>query len=190
MLKNADYIYDNIIIADDKETTKEYCQIAQVGVDLSVKEILELADCGAVTREKSYVATYKRKSFDKKFKYGAGKKGWFLTQGTYIVLLNEGCRFGPKDTGFIITRSSLNRNGVGITSAVWDPGYTSLDGETVHPMSVRLTVNNPMGFWLEKNARIAQLVVLENENTYSYSGQFQGGVLKTNVIINAAETTK
>lgn len=32
MLKNAQYIYDNIIIADEVNTTKKYCAKAQVGV--------------------------------------------------------------------------------------------------------------------------------------------------------------
>lgn len=39
MLKNAEYIYENVIISDENNTTKQYCKKAQVGVDLSVKNI-------------------------------------------------------------------------------------------------------------------------------------------------------
>lgn len=98
-----------------------------------------------------------------------------LSKDTYILELNEGCRFGPNDTGLIILRSSLNRCGVSIYSAVWDPGYTSVDGDVVNTMSIRLTVDNAAGFFLEENARVAQLIVFENEDTSTYAGQWQGG---------------
>lgn len=179
MLKNASYIYDNIIIADEKNTTKKHCKKAQVGVDLTIKNLLKLENAGFVSKNSTYVSNYTQLNptiqsicIDKQsLKFN----GWFIPQGSYIVELNEGCSFGSNDTGYIIMRSSLNRNATSVQSAVWDPGYTSKEKDIIRPMSVRLTVDTPNGIYLEKNARIAQLIVFENEDTEKYKGQFQGG---------------
>lgn len=177
MLKNANYIYDNVIKADEVHTTKKFCKKAQVGVDLSVKDVLEFKTAGTVCKSKTYASA--TTSIEPTFHYDPitqqSYEAWILSPGTYIIELNEGCSFGPNDTGFIILRSSLNRCGVSIESAVWDPGYTSVEGDEINPMSVRMTVHNPYGFELEKNARVAQLIVVDNQDTEVYNGQWQGG---------------
>ena len=174
MLRNADYIYNNIIISDEVNTTKKYCKKAQVGVDLSVKNIINIAGSGLVTTGTSHIAPYQVRE-KATFEYG-GKEyvGWVLPRGTYICELNEGCEFGSTDTGLIIMRSSLNRNGTTIQSAVWDPGFTTRDGDKVNTMSIRLTVDADQ-FCLEENARVAQLLIFENEAATLYNGQFQNG---------------
>ena len=75
-------------------------------------------------------------------------------------------------------RSSLNRNFVTIQSALWDCGYTTQDGEKIYSPTLRLTVDTEEGFYLEKDARVAQLIVAVGEDTVLYGGegsQFQGG---------------
>lgn len=117
MLRNADYIYNNIIIADEVNTTKKYCKKA-TGIDLSVKSLCELTSPGIVLKNKTIVAPYKD---IKKLDYDVdGNKftGWYLSKGSYIMFLNEGCKFGPNDVGYIILRSSLNRNSTSVQSAV------------------------------------------------------------------------
>ena len=173
-MKNAQYIYDNVIIADDINTTKNYCKKAQVGVDLSIKSV-ESMGVGCTLKNKTYAAPTSDIPKEHLSYGGIDFIGWFLKQGTYTLKLNEGCSFGPHDTGLIVLRSSLNRSGVSIFSAVWDPGYTSKDGNFIYPMSIRLTVDNPAGFYLEENARVAQLLVFENDETSLYDGQWQGG---------------
>ena len=177
MLKNAEYIYENVIISDENNTTKQYCKKAQVGVDLSVKNIWMLGNVGVVTKDKTYVPTYLKAAKETKYYENIGKEitGWFLPKGTYICELNEGAQFGDNDTGLIIMRSSLNRSGVTIQSAVWDPGFTTRDGEKVNTMNVRLTVDSNVGFFLEENSRVAQILIFENEASSLYQGQFQNG---------------
>lgn len=176
MLKNADYIYNNIIKADETNTTKRLCKKAQVGVDLTVKSIEKIVDAGHVLVDKTYASkTVPIKPRTIKCKDSKKHLCYKLPRGTYIVVFNEGCRFGPSDTGYVILRSSLNRSGVSIHSAVWDPGYTSVDGDQVLPMSIRMRVDNPHGFIVEQDARVAQLVVVANESTSTYNGQWQGG---------------
>ena len=184
MLKNADYIYNNVIIADEVNTTKMFCKKAQVGVDLSLRGVKRITSAGLILKDKSIVSSYE--DVDERCIYREDwcnasdiAHGFVLEKGTYIVLLNEGCDFGPNDTGLIILRSSLNRCGVSIQSAVWDPGYNSINKDTILPMSVRLTVDTDEGIRIEKNARIAQLLVFQNEDTSLYDGQFQGGNLQS-----------
>lgn len=186
MLKNAQYIYDNIIIADEVNTTKKYCAKAQVGVDLSIKKPMKIVSMGAVLKDKTYAPDYE--DINKVKVTIPGKNGesietdwgWKLKRGTYILVLNEGCKFGPNDTGYIILRSSLNRGGCSVVSAVWDPGYHSISGEIINPMTIRLTVDADEIF-IEENARVAQLLVFENEDTNVYAGQWLGGLTKSNL---------
>ena len=167
MLRNADYIYENNIIADEVNTTKQYCKKAQVGVDVTVNKVYVIANQeGSVLKDKTIVPDY--------LEYcTADNSGWVLYKGTYIVALNEGVQFGPEDTGFFIQRSSLNRCGCEIISCVWDPGFTTQSGDAINAPTLRLS------FYLEKNARIAQLIVAQNEPSELYNGQFQGGRLKS-----------
>lgn len=178
MIKTANYIYDNVLIADGKNTTLAYCK-KTTGVDLSVKNFYAITAPGRILKKGTVVGKYQ--PLDKR-EYHVDNDtftGWFLPQGDYICELNEGCKFGPTDIGYIILRSSLNRNGVSLTSAVWDPGFTTKnDAGVVNSMSVRLTVNTNQGVYIEENARVGQLMVFEaDKETEQYSStghQFQG----------------
>lgn len=179
MLKNAQYIMDNIIIADEKNTTKKYCRCAQVGADVSLKDVMTIKNAGKVYKDKTLAPDYESLPT---FKDEEGREMFFIPQGTYIIMLNEGCNFGMHDTGYIVLRSSLNRGGTGLTSAIWDPSYKSSNNNgEVLPMSVRITVETEKGIYIEKNARVGQLIVFENEDTTAYQGQWQGGLIKSNL---------
>lgn len=172
MLRNADYIYNNIIIADEINTTKKYCKKAQVGVDLSCKTFYTIEGVGKVTLNKTFVPNYKEVKVNEDGYY-------YLAPGTYIVETNEGCKFGPNDTGYVIQRSSLNRIGVTLLACVFDPGFTTQNGKEVKTFTMRVIVNNPAGAYIEKNARVGQMIIFENEDCDLYSGQFQNGSIKS-----------
>ena len=155
MLKNATYIYDNVVIADEVNTTKKYCQKAQVGVDLTLRSVSQFTTSGYIAKDKTRAS----QTLPVPTHMVNGVEKWYLNPGTYMGTLNEGCKFGPNDTGFVIMRSSLNRCGVSVFSCVWDPGYTSQNGDAVNPMTIRITVENPLGVDIDKDARIAQLIV-------------------------------
>lgn len=177
MLKNAQYIYDNIIIADEINTTKKYCKKAQVGVDLTIKRVFDVNTKGVVEINKTTIPEYVEHPSIATPSYinNEEKYMFYLEKGTYIVELNEGIKLGKNNTALIIMRSSLNRCGVTIQSAVWDPGYTTASNDKIGTMSVRLTVDTDKGFIVEKNARICQILVFENEDSDLYNGQWQGG---------------
>lgn len=183
MLKNADYIYENVIIADEKNSSKQYCKKAQVGVDLSARNFERITSPGIILYAKSYVSKTEKIPlvyFDTPD--GISHLGWHLEKGTYILELNEGCKLDKNDTAYIIMRSSFNRSGCSVNSALWDPGFTTQDGDEVKPMSVRFTVEDKHGIFIEKNARIAQMIVMENEDASLYDGQFQGGRRESKLI--------
>ena len=185
MLRNAQYIEDNNIIFDNKNSFKEGKK-AQNGFDCSIKKVFKGTHPGLVLKSKTYVTPYleipsKTISYPYTELTGGkiiGFEGWYLPKGSYIIELNEGCQFGPNDVGYYIMRSSLNRNFVTIQSALWDCGFTTQDGEVIHSPTLRLTVDTEEGFYLEKDARVAQLIVATGEDTVLYGGegsQFQGG---------------
>ena len=132
-------------------------------MDLTLKEVRSIDSPGFILKDKTFASItsplMKNQFIDPN---NQTHIGYYIKKGTYIIELNEGCDFGPNDTGYIILRSSLNRSGVSICSAVWDPQYTSRDGEVVNTMSIRLTVDTDEGVFIEENARIAQLIVFEN----------------------------
>lgn len=183
MLKNSKYINDNIIIADEENTTKKYGKPAQVGYDLSVKSIYEISDAGFVSLFKSFVPEYKEIPSKITHYNKVEFDGWYLPKGNYILECNEGVQLGNNDTCYIIMRSSLNRVGATIHSAVWDPGFTTEDENKINTITIRLVVENENGFYLEKNSRVAQMICFENEDTVQYDGQYQGG-RKTSKLTN------
>lgn len=181
MLKNADYIYDHIIIADGVHTTKEFCKKAQVGVDLSVQKVFKIATTGKIYKDFSDVSQYECVE-PQEIDAEKHLQGWHLPQGTYLLELNEGVQI-PEDIACnIIQRSSLSRSGGMVFSGLWDNGYTSADEQGVNAITVRLNVDTPLGLILEKNARVAQIIAFSTEQTNLYNGQFQGGALKSNLL--------
>ena len=95
-------------------------------------------------------------------------EGWYrLPQGAYKVVYNETVKM-PLDVAAIArTRSTLLRNGAALGTAVWDPGYQGRS-------SSLLTVHNPHGIRLKRDARIAQLIFFHTEKVEKgYSGAYQ-----------------
>lgn len=183
MLKSADYIYDNIIIADEVNTSKAFCKKAQVGVDLSVRKVFKIKTAGKIYRAFSDVSQYEEVELQNIGEIdGEELVGWNLPQGTYLLELNEGVNIPEDIACHIIQRSSLSRSGGMVFSGLWDNGYTSASDEGVNAITVRLNIDTPLGLILEKNARVAQIIAFSTEKTDLYNGQFQGGLLKSNLV--------
>lgn len=183
MVKCAQYIWDNIIIADEVNTTKQYAKMAQCGVDLSVRSVSKFNTAGYVLKDKTF-ASSTLKIEKENFIAPNGKEiiGYYLTPGTYELELNEGCKLGPNDTAMIVVRSSLNRGATAAYSGLYDPGFDTQNNDEVLPMHLRITVDNPNGLYLEENARVAQIVIFENENTKIYDGQWAHGKVVSKLV--------
>ncbi len=94
---------------------------------------------------------------------------WSLQPGVYQVLYNEVVALPVDLMALGRPRSSLNRCGVTMHTAVWDAGY---EGRSTSIMQVM----NPAGFRVQQNARIAQLVfiTLATATDHGYRGVYHG----------------
>ena len=149
-------------------------QLQPNGIDLTARDVALLSTGGrlGLTDEERSLSQTMPLAFD--------GQGWMeLPPGAYLVTLNEIVNL-PKDIIALgRTRSSLLRSGVVLHSAVWDAGYSGRSQSL-------LTVYNPYGFRLRRNARVLQLVFfrLDEAAAQGYEGIFQG----ENIVKGSSQT--
>ena len=92
-----------------------------------------------------------------------------LSQGSYLITLNEVVNLPKHVMALARPRSSLLRCGVAVHTAVWDAGYSGRS-------QAMLTVYNPFGFIVTKGARLIQMVFmyLARPVEEGYQGRYQG----------------
>jgi len=155
-------------------------QVQQIGIDVTVKSVYKFVYDG--------LADFAQRGaidFDNKHRklpevelipWGKGNM-IILAPGPYIVTTNEHFQFGIREFGHIYPRSSLNRCGVSLESAIFDPGYVG--SATV----LLLTVHNPNGLLIYKNAKIGQMLVFcTGFEAKKYKGVYQGGMSVQNKV--------
>jgi dUTP pyrophosphatase len=138
-------------------------QIQPNGIDLTVREVAYFTSRGKIAasnrgRELSTLA---------KLEFGIDG-GLDLLPGPYLITFNEIVTLPDNIMALGRPRSSLNRCGVSMHSAVWDAGYSGRSQSL-------LIVYNPDGFRLQKNARVMQLVFFYTSAGVDtgYSGKYQ-----------------
>ena len=138
-------------------------QVQANGFDLTLREVALLQSAGriAVANSQRVVSDLAPLAFD-----GLGFID--LVPGIYTVIYNEIVHLPRNIMALATPRSSLLRCGVTINTAVWDAGYSGRSESL-------LVVYNPMGFRLQRNARILQLVFMcLTGETEGYQGNYQG----------------
>ncbi len=137
-------------------------QLQPNGFDLTLREVVVMTSAGniAVANAQRQVSSLKPLAFD-----AAGFI--MLPAGVYLITYNEVVNL-PRDVMALAAhRSSLLRCGVSIGTAVWDAGYSGRSQSL-------MVVHNPLGFRVQKNARMIQLVFFRlAEETEGYSGTYQ-----------------
>ena len=137
-------------------------QLQPSGFDLSLESVEEFLGGGAVdfSNRERVIAETRTVEPD--------SDGWVnLKKGVYKVVYNEVVKMPLNVAAIARTRSTLLRNGAEVGTAVWDPGY---EGRS----SSMLTVHNPHGLRLKKDARVAQLIFFETGDVEKgYSGVYQ-----------------
>jgi dUTP pyrophosphatase len=138
-------------------------QLQPNGVDLTLREISRHVGEGAIGVDSAdrVLPDLEPLAFD------AG--GWLmLSPGCYHILYNEVVDIPVTLMAFGRPRSSLNRCGVTIHTAVWDAGYRGRSTSL-------LVVNNPEGFRIQQNARVMQLVFfgMSEATADGYRGRYQ-----------------
>lgn len=157
-LKQSPPLIENMVDPD--------VQIQSNGIELTLKEVHRFDrryGPGAISFEnrKRKVVETNLIPFD--------KEGWLkLKRGAYKIVFNEIVHI-PNDVFAIARpRSTLLRNGATVETAVWDSGYSGRSESL-------LVVYNDSGIFVERNARLIQLVFFRlGEATSSYRGRYQG----------------
>lgn len=139
-------------------------QVQPNGVDLTLAEIHRYTGPGTVAQSNT------RRVLPDLDQLYPGADGFFaLDPGAYHVVYNEIVNLPIDLMALGRPRSTLNRSGVTINTAVWDAGY--------HGRSTSMfVVVNPFGFRIEPNARLLQLVFfgLSRAAAAGYEGIYQG----------------
>ncbi len=132
-----------------RELISQEIQIQPAGVELTLREVEEFLDSGYIdlTNERRRISKCRKLEFDE-------NGGIHLKPGAYKVRFNEVVNVPEDAIAIGLPRSSLLRSGVAIFSALWDPGYKGRS-------ECLLVVFNPHGVYLEKNARLIQLVFIK-----------------------------
>lgn len=88
---------------------------------------------------------------------------WHLWPGAYEITLGN-ITIGPDEAGFVLPRSTLNRNGVYITTGLYDSEYSG-------PMGACLHVTTGL-FKVKPGTRVAQFILFKAEMLFGYDGSY------------------
>ena len=139
-------------------------QLQPNGFDLTLREVLEFTSKGETGpgAAPSVLSQHKPILFN--------PDGYLtLPHGAYMVTLNEIVNLPRDIMALARPRSSLLRSGVAVHTAVWDAGYRGRS-------QALLTVYNPLGYRIAKDARLLQMVFLylARPTEEGYRGRFLG----------------
>ena len=95
-------------------------------VDLRLGRVLEILDNDFVVDETQKI--HRGSKEVELFEDGY----WYLYPGTYEVIMENEIEVGMGEAGFVITRSTLNRNGVHLTTGLYDTGYHGVMAGVMH----------------------------------------------------------
>lgn len=92
---------------------------------------------------------------------------WTLEPGSYEVIADNTVCVGPDEAGYVIGRSSLNRNDIYVRSCLYDSGYNGV-------MCAVMTIGTgPVR--IQKGTRFAQYVSWKAESLKMYKGSYGFG---------------
>jgi len=102
-------------------------------------------------------------------------EGFFnLVPGSYEVVMENEIGIGDNEAGWVITRSTLNRNGVFITSGLYDDGYGFNVGTgefTGGAMAGCMHVGVGLAR-IRQGTRVAQYLSFDAESLHKYDGDY------------------
>ena len=140
-----------------------YLQVGPDGIDLTVRLVEEFRSAGVIdfSNASRVLAQTEKMEFDQ-------DDYVFLNQGAYKIVLNEVVNIPNDLIAFAFPRSTLLRCGASAKSAIWDSGYRGRSTSL-------LTVFNPNGLKMKRNARIVQLIFFKTTKPVreTYSGIYQ-----------------
>lgn len=92
-------------------------------------------------------------------------QGYFnLEPGSYEVIMENIINVGEGEAGWVITRSTLNRNGLFLTSGLYDSGYHGVMAGVLH-----VNIGNAR---IKKGTRVGQYLSFDAEALHKYEGSY------------------
>lgn len=127
-------------------------------VDLRLNKVFKIND-------EVFVIDDERKQHRGTTKIECDAEGYYyLKPGQYDITMSGEVVIGQGEAGWLIIRSTFNRNGVFITSGLYDSGFSGIVGGTLHvnvgPIKVKM------------GTRIAQFLLFNAESVSTYSGDY------------------
>jgi deoxycytidine triphosphate deaminase len=89
---------------------------------------------------------------------------FYLIPGTYEVVMENIITIGEGEAGWVITRSTLNRNGVFITSGLYDSGYNGVMAGAMHVKCGPAII--------KRGTRVGQFLLFKSETLKMYDGDY------------------
>lgn len=89
---------------------------------------------------------------------------YHLTPGSYEVIMENIIQVADGEAGWVITRSTLNRNGVYLTSGLYDAGYHGVMASVMHVTTGTMHI--------QKGTRVGQYVNFNAETLSLYDGDY------------------
>lgn len=89
---------------------------------------------------------------------------FYLEPGEYEVVMENIINVGENEAGWVITRSTLNRNGLFLTSGLYDSGYHGVMAGVLHVTAGPARI--------KKGTRIGQYLNFNAEMLHAYEGSY------------------
>lgn len=127
-------------------------------VDLRLGKVFQI-------RPQTFILDEEQKVHRGSVELRVGDDGYYtLVEGHYEVVMENIIDVAQGEAGWVITRSTLNRNGVFLTSGLYDSGYNGVMAGVMHvscgPMKIK------------PGTRIGQYLSFDAEALTSYSGSY------------------
>ena len=128
-------------------------------VDLRLDTVHRIVDTGFILSENdNKKMKHKLSEMRDRNDFFELRKGSYQFETIHKVTIPEGM------AGWLIARSTLNRNGIFVTSGLYDSGFNNIIGGVMHVMTNNVKI--------EKGVRIAQFILVDAETAHLYDGQY------------------
>lgn len=132
---------------------------------------LRLGKVFAIKYEKVFEISEEGKTHRGSVEIEPTSDGWYeLGPGSYEVIMEGEISIGEDEAGWVITRSTLNRNGIYLTSGLYDSGYKGVMAGVIHITGNALTKTR-----IKQGTRIGQFLLFKAEAVSSYDGDYGTG---------------
>ena len=127
-------------------------------VDLKLDKVLRI-------KNKEFLINEDMKSHRGSEEIATDSEGyWRLEPGTYEIVMENIIEVGQDEAGWVITRSTLNRNGVFITSGLYDSGYHGVMAGAMHVTTGPAVI--------KRGTRVGQFLLFKSQSLSMYNGDY------------------